>query len=805
MSKKKRDRRREQWQTMRPDESFSAGPIRITRYGRYVSFENNATPEEHAAFQERMAVANKEVIADLTVEIAALQLEIQPYDPIELLHRAAYMLLPLFLKYYSENQYDSEETFALPAVEYLQYLIARTPASDSDEVVDEINWERLWARLTRVLRRTQDYLLTRRSITTPATEIDELRFIVDSRRFSIRIRRYPIYFADNLRDSLLPYNSAIRDAFGVEVEQLIRGLTEIHEYQKTGVIGRYIALRESQMNIVQKLEEEGHSLGDPADPNVDIRAILESPAFEALFREVNENARLTLTSAIFDISDVSSLPHSVLRALSVRPGESVLTSLTGPDHDDLSPLSISALHDKPFVEKDGRFFYFYHSGFEDRVADIIERQIFDNYPEREASLRRKRDDFIEAVACDLLASIIEPATNYRNVFYPNPDQPGTLTELDALLTVDDILFLVEVKAGGLSAGARRGAPESLYDELADTIGTGQRQSERAEKYINSADEVPFFGESGQRELFRIRRDRFRRIFRVVVTREDLGWVGARIAIMSVIEPTLSASVPWHVSIDDLRAVAELFQDSNLRFVHFLEQRLKASEETSLDQHDEIEHIGLYNKMNLYHVLPVQGMDRMTFDPSWMRDIDEYFSEKYRGNSPALPKQQMPPRLVGLLDALKNSGQAGRFAAASIILDTDEKGRNDLDAALGHLDTGADEGRQRSVRMPFSAAAHGITLSYARGTNWQQELVRSAAQMEQSRCSLWVAVMINDHSPYVISGIERIYPGSFSSKELVPGFHYIEELVRRRVAGERPGRNDWCPCGSGKKFKKCHGV
>ncbi len=23
-------------------------------------------------------------------------------------------------------------------------------------------------------------------------------------------------------------------------------------------------------------------------------------------------------------------------------------------------------------------------------------------------------------------------------------------------------------------------------------------------------------------------------------------------------------------------------------------------------------------------------------------------------------------------------------------------------------------------------------------------------------------------------------------------------------GERPGRNDPCPCGSGKKYKKCHG-
>ena len=26
-----------------------------------------------------------------------------------------------------------------------------------------------------------------------------------------------------------------------------------------------------------------------------------------------------------------------------------------------------------------------------------------------------------------------------------------------------------------------------------------------------------------------------------------------------------------------------------------------------------------------------------------------------------------------------------------------------------------------------------------------------------------------------------------------------------VKGEQPGRNDPCPCGSGKKYKKCHGV
>jgi preprotein translocase subunit SecA len=28
---------------------------------------------------------------------------------------------------------------------------------------------------------------------------------------------------------------------------------------------------------------------------------------------------------------------------------------------------------------------------------------------------------------------------------------------------------------------------------------------------------------------------------------------------------------------------------------------------------------------------------------------------------------------------------------------------------------------------------------------------------------------------------------------------------QRVTGEKVGRNDLCPCGSGKKYKKCHGA
>ncbi len=804
-SRRKRDRAK--FKKVQVDETFEFGPLRIERFGKYIRFQNNATDKQQAAILARMGVAHGEVFAELQHEVSALQSLLQRYDPIAIMERAAYVLMPLFLKYFSENQFEGDEANALPAAEYLQYLISRTPVDGSEQVPEESEWDALWEQTLKVIHLTHSYLFTRPTLTTPPTEIDQLRYFVDTRRLGIRVRRYATYFSDHLRDALLPYERAIRDAYGITVEQLVQGFDELNAYQKSGVIDRYRDLMESNMAILRKLEEIGCSVG-PDSPESDVehaRGLLQTEAFDALRESVEESARLALTPAIFDITELSSLPRAVLAVLSVRPGESILTTLTGPDHDDLSPLSTSPLHEKPFVEWNGRFYYFYHSGFEDRISEIIERDIFEKFPDREPGLRRKRDDYLEKTACDLLASIVKPEGHYRNLFYPNPEQPGTLTELDALLVVDDVLFLVEVKAGGFSAAARRGAPKSLYDELSDTIGTGQRQSERAEKYIKSADEVAFFDETGLGEIVSIRHGSFRRTFRIVVTREDLGWVGARIAILSVLEPTLNTSFPWHISLDDLRAMTELFKDSNVRFAHFLEQRLRASEETRLSQHDEIEHVALYNKINYYHDLPVQGMNLMSFDPSWMRDIDAYFVDTYKGENPTLPTQSNPPRVAALLEALRDSCLTGRFAAASIILDMDEESRKQLDRSLEYLDDGADGGRQRSVKIPFSSAGHGITVSYGKDQNWQTQLIRSAAQMEQSGCSTWTLIQLRKHSPYEIAQIESLAHGRFTSEELAEGYEYIRRVTQERISEERPGRNDRCPCGSGKKYKKCHGA
>jgi len=71
---------------------------------------------------------------------------------------------------------------------------------------------------------------------------------------------------------------------------------------------------------------------------------------------------------------------------------------------------------------------------------------------------------------------------------------------------------VEAKAGGFSKSASRGAEESLKDEFSDLIIEGQRQSERAERYIKSNNEVSFYDETGRREVHRLKYSDFRRYF-----------------------------------------------------------------------------------------------------------------------------------------------------------------------------------------------------------------------------------------------------------------------------------------------------
>lgn len=793
--------------SIKPDEVFEYGPLTVARFGRYIQFSNESTPEQQTAILKHTIETHQKNLRDLEVEVPALQALIGKYDAVELMHRAAYELLPLFMNHRTESEYTPDETYSLPTVEYIQYVIARTPVIPGAPSIKDQEWDTLWAQAKKVMELMNSYLFTRPTLTSPPTEIDSLRFSFDQMRLMVRVHRYPAHLADYLRTSLQPFEAEIRTIHGVGVEDIVTRLLAIDQYQKSGVILRYADMLQASTTLQDEMIRAGYNPTAAATPEEEaaVKAALASE-FKEKHQAAQEKARLALTPAIFDITSLTSLPKSVLSLLSVRPGESPLTSLTGPapDYEDLSPLSISPLHYKPFVQADGKFYTFYHSGFEDHMAEIIEADLFKRYPNKRGKLEKARSDLIEITAKDLIAGVVGADFAHVNAYYPNPDQAGP-TELDGLVGVDDILFLIEVKSGGFSKAARRGAPKDLTSTLSDLIFEGQRQSERAQRYIMSGDSVDFYDESGKNVIQTIKHGNYRKIFRVVVTKEELGWVGAQLAQLSVLDPTLATSLPWQVSISDLRAVAELFSDNKLRFAHYLEQRLTAGENQELTQHDEIDHVGLYNKINHYHDLPVKSGDRMTFDASYIRDIDLYFSAKSSGEQHELPTQSMPPKMRAFLDHLAGTRLPGRFQLGSHLLDLDTKGREQFEQLLKILEGKNENGRQATIRMPIDALAFGVSFTLVRGENFEKEMRRSAVQMEVSDCKNWLVVLLAGSNSLETIRIERVKSDTYSPKELADTRVEMEAAgIQSELNIRKPGRNQPCYCGSGKKYKKCHG-
>ena len=135
----------------RPDNAIRYGSIRIERFGRFIRYRNESTPAQHAKFLKQLRESHDTTKGDLEREVAGLQQLVLRYDPIELMHGAAYMVLPLFIEHKSENEYRGEENYFLPTLEYLQYLISRSEPNADGRKPTEAEFSELWRQGVKTL------------------------------------------------------------------------------------------------------------------------------------------------------------------------------------------------------------------------------------------------------------------------------------------------------------------------------------------------------------------------------------------------------------------------------------------------------------------------------------------------------------------------------------------------------------------------------------------------------------------------------------------------------------------------------
>ncbi len=788
---------------IRVDETLQYGPLKIQRAGKYVQMQNNSTPEQLETIRKAMDKAHADVTIELEKAIKKLQTEISTKDPLRLMERAGYEALTVLKENMTESEFSSSQVKVLPGLEYLQYLISRTPTKNVTDLKDE-EWVDIWAQTLRIIQLTQDYLMTRTPKGKSPDEVESLVQQLDFQRLGVRVNRYPSMLGEYWKNVFDPYDTDIQKLYGITSSDLIAGLERITEYQKRGLMQRYVDLRIAIDTLQKKAEEMGFEY-DPDNPEVDkkYKTALQTPQLKPLLDDAQNKAQFVYTEQLFEITDVAKLPTSIMNALSIEPGESPLNKLTGPNHDDLSPLSTSPLHFKPFLKIKDKYYMFYHSGLEDKIFELIEYDLIKKSKGINPKVEKQRSDKVEQASLNLLNRALNSDQVYQALYYENPDKPGSLTELDGMIIAGDNLLLIEVKSGRLSESASRGAPMSLTKDMKALILEGQRQSERAEKYIKSKDTTEFYDESGKKKVVSVTTSDYRNMFRIIVTNEQLGWIGSHLARLSVLDNSLSKSMPWHISFDDLMAIANLFENKPIEFTHYLEVRLMAAKYSPLAQSDEIDHVGLYHALNMYHMDVIKGVDRMTYH-AYGQKIDRYFMDKDGDRKPERPQQKLPPFIRQIIDQLSVSKLPLRFLAGSVVLGFDQDSRTMINSGIRKILQEHPSSRHKSLKLVLNDRELGFSISDTADYVRQEEAARCAVFMKRQQLKEWLVIYIDKGKKLIVKDIELLKIEDFTDEQISEAELKIEADIARRIENGKIAKNQSCPCGSGERFKNCHG-
>jgi uncharacterized protein YchJ len=172
---------------------------------------------------------------------------------------------------------------------------------------------------------------------------------------------------------------------------------------------------------------------------------------------------------------------------------------------------------------------------------------------------------------------------------------------------------------------------------------------------------------------------------------------------------------------------------------------------------------------------------------------------------------MPATLAGVLAFLAASGVSGRSELASFFLDASGELR---DALAISIQTALRENKELLRARPLSLYGEMAATLYV----WSPSAPRMAQEATQHTRAVMningeddrrlIELEYAEDGTLIAAGMRHVTFSEVNAAEMVRIRKASEQLVERRFeeakAKGKIGRNAMCACGSGKKFKRCHG-
>ena len=421
-----------------------------------------------------------------------------------------------------------------------------------------------------------------------------------------------------------------------------------------------------------------------------------------------------------------------------------------------------------------------------------------------------RGDATECATHDLLVPIFGRNRVFRGVKVRKGK--ADITDIDVLAVSGNKAVIVQCKSKRLTIDARRGDGKALRNDFTKAVQGAYDQAITAGRAVvdggyglSDADGVKITlpNEIDEVTILCITGDHYP----AVITQ------ARRYLKKQEGEPH-----PILLSIFDLDLVSYYLKD-RFEFLYYLRQRAAHAIHFVADA--EMSLLGFHLRHKLF---PDESYNNTVVDPGYGQLVDANFLAS-RGNWPKSEasnrlfhtwKNEVFDELVEDIKLAANEGP-GQISAEDLLFfmyDLAGNGADNLVRAVEELKRQTLlDGDEHSVRVPMSRYKRGVTfVSFPRPTSATQlqmlerklEAI-SLAHKYRSQANEWMILASLAESPVrfdifgYIKGPWQKDPemDRWVEKQLGPG-------IPVRPDGQRPGRNESCLCGSGRKFKNCHG-
>lgn len=712
---------------------------------------------------------------------------------------------------YGEQENKDDRWLKSKKIMYLQILFSCIDKSNSNtQELKEIDFKKIDRYIEELQTVTLQYELVHSQEELTEEEKD---YMIHAQAFKDWSgKRYDIFEVQHHKDLLGCLEKEFMNTYKFKLDDLYCGISRLKN-------NFYFEFESSLNNLKSLMKKEKIKINK--DGTFNIPAKLEIDKKKQLEKYLNNVFRLDLV----DIQKNTKWTTDFIEQFIIDTAE-YKTFLENISIENWNSL-VNKVKYKPLIKIDNNYYILLEQKFYDNFDRIAIRGMCEKLKSEKEKIRAKYTSNIEKVVIRYFNNILDTKQSYIKNFY---EYNKKIIENDILIVYDNNIFIIEVKAGNFTPELASDDLNSHKEALRNLIVKANEQQNSLEKCLIENKKVIIFDSNNKK--IRNKKDEIKinndtKIFKIVITAEAFNDIEARIdkvKMLSLSENTLV------FCLDDLRVYSEYFEKHPCYFIQYLLQRKKAIGNKNIDLVDELYHLGMWIEYNFYNEYVNEQLNSFVKENNitkelgiisicgedWMEELDAYYNNLwFKKSCIDKPYRAIPIEIKKIIEfcemnsELKNHTYLSTFLLnlntetlqqiEKILLQSKEFYRNNKRSKYGYM----------ALTRKDENNIDGVCISAIYGEqDVNEEILRknTYANMYLSKnnkvLSIFLYYNTNDEIIRIHLKVLSSNDKQFRTTEIL---NMAEDLRHKRglkIESKKIGRNELCPCGSGKKYKRC---